>query len=239
MEIVPGIHRVDGVRGANSYVVIGEDGILLVDTGLPRSGKKIIEYVRGLGKKPHDIKYIVLTHADIDHSGGAAELKEMTGARVAIHAIDALCLAEMKWLGVKRGPLQVFFKLMARLLPFRPVKLDITLRDGVEIDGFTVVYTPGHTRGSICLYRPREVIFVGDALRSDSSGNPKAPLARASYDIVRAMVSLKMISELEFNILLPGHGAPVLGNASNKVKSLLQSQGLPLMNPRPDHSRRN
>ena len=71
------------------------------------------------------------------------------------------------------------------------------------------------------LYLPGKVIFVGDALRSDSKGNPKPPSRNFSADIAQAKASLIAISQLEFDILLPGHGAPVIGRASSKLKDLL------------------
>ena len=49
------------------------------------------------------------------------------------------------------------------------------LKDNMDIEGFNVIHTPGHTNGSICLYNRPEIIFVGDAVRSDSSGNPRPP----------------------------------------------------------------
>lgn len=120
-----------------------------------------------------------------------------------------------------RGILASFFKVMTGLMHFRPAKPDIILRGSTEIVGFTVTYTPGHTGGSICLYCPEDIIFAGDALRSDRRGNPLGPSARMSLDIVLARGSLKRISELQFGVLLPGHGAPVVDRASDKVRSLL------------------
>lgn len=93
MELVPGIYHVEKARGANSYLVINEDMALVIDTGLPGTARTIVEYAQGLGIKPEGVKYILLTHADIDHSGSTAELRKMTGARVAIHAGDAPALS--------------------------------------------------------------------------------------------------------------------------------------------------
>lgn len=221
MQITTGIHRINGVKGANCYLVITEAQMLVIDTGMPGNGSKIINYIKGLGKNPSDIDYVILTHADIDHIGSAAEMKKMTGAKLAIHTGDAPILSGKSGPKTIRGPLGVLFKLMAYLLRFQAVEPDIILGDDFEINGFKVIYTPGHTNGSISLYLPGKAIFVGDALRSDSRGNPKLPSRNFSADIARAKASLITISQLEFDIMLPGHGAPVIGRASSKLKDLL------------------
>jgi glyoxylase-like metal-dependent hydrolase (beta-lactamase superfamily II) len=223
MEITSGIHRIDGVRGANCYLVITESKMLVIDTGMPGNGNKITKYVRGLGKNPSDISYVILTHADIDHIGSAAEMKRITGAKLGIHANDAPILSGKRGFRTIRGPLlvRVLFKVMTRLMRFHSVEPDVILGDDFELDGLKVIHTPGHTDGSICLYLPPKLIFVGDALRSNSKGNPK-PLSKVfSADITQAKASLKAISELEFDICLTGHGAPIVGSASTKIKNLL------------------
>ena len=115
----------------------------------------------------------------------------------------------------------MFFNLMTWLMRFHPAEPDVILKGDAELGGFRVIHTPGHTDGSICAYLPGKVIFVGDALRSSSDGTLK-PLSRSfSADIAQAEDSLVKISKLEFDILLPGHGAPVIGRVSSKVKELL------------------
>ena len=59
---------------------------------------------------------------------------------------------------------------------FQPIKPDIILKDGDEIDHLRVIHTPGHTEGSICLYKTGDVLFAGDAVRTDRRGNLKLPL---------------------------------------------------------------
>jgi hydroxyacylglutathione hydrolase len=221
MEIARGIHRIDGVRGANAYLVIDEDEIAVIDTGMPGSAKRIAAYIERLGQKLHDVELIILTHADLDHSGSAAELKKSTGASLAIHEGDAEILRGKEGFKTIKGPLGFVARLSMRLMPFHPAEPDIVLSGDSRIKGFRIVHVPGHTRGSICIYWPGKVIFVGDALRSDSSGNPKPPSRISSLDDVKARASLETISALDFDILLPGHGAPVLGNASQKVKKMV------------------
>ena len=224
MEIIPGIHRVDRVRGANAYLVVYEDRMLIIDTGMPGNAKRIAAYVEGLDGRLPDVEFIILTHADLDHSGSAAELKRMTGAKLAIHEGDAQILSGKESFKTIRGPLGYVIRLTMRMIPFRPAEPDIVLTADSEIKGFRIVHMPGHTNGSICIYRPDEVIFVGDALRSDSNGNPRLPSRISSLDDTRAGASLATISALEFDTLLPGHGAPVAGNASQKVRNMLGCQ---------------
>jgi hydroxyacylglutathione hydrolase len=225
MEIVPGIHRIDGVRGANAYLVIGEEGLLIIDTGMPGNAKRMTAYVEGLGRNLSDIKLIILTHADLDHIGSAAELKRMTGAKLAIHADDAPILRGKESFKTIRGPLGFIVKVATRLVPFRPADPDVILAADSQIEGLRIIHVPGHTSGSICIYKPGEVIFVGDALRSDSRGNPKPPSRMSSLDDAKARASLVAISALDFDTLLPGHGAPVVGKASQKLKDMLARSG--------------
>jgi hydroxyacylglutathione hydrolase len=224
MGMIPGIYRVDGVRGANAYLVIDEDKTLVIDTGMPGNAKRIAAYVEGLGKKLSDIKFIILTHADIDHIGSAAELRRMTGAKLAIHADDAPILRGEESFKTIRGPLGFILKPAMRLIRCHPAEPDVILSADSEIEGFRIIHVPGHTKGSICVYKPGKVIFVGDALRSDSSGNPKPPSRLSSLDDAKARASLTMISGLDFYTLLAGHGAPVIGNACQKLKDMLARQ---------------
>jgi glyoxylase-like metal-dependent hydrolase (beta-lactamase superfamily II) len=221
MEVIPGIHRIDGVRGANAYLVIGEDEMLVIDTGMPGNAKRIAAYVEGLGKNLSDIKFIILTHADIDHVGSAAELKRMTGARLAIHADDAPILRGKQSFKAMRGPPGFIFKLAMSLMRYHPAEPDIILGADSEIEGFRIIHVPGHTNGSICVYKPGKVIFAGDALRSDSSGNPKPIFWISSLDKAKARASLTKIATLDFDTLFTGHGAPVVSNASQKVKNMV------------------
>jgi hydroxyacylglutathione hydrolase len=225
MEIIPGIHRIDGVRGANAYLVIGENGMLVIDIGMPGNTKRIAAYVERLEEDLSDIKLIVLTHADLDHIGSAAELKRMTGAKLAIHADDAPILRGKESFKTIRGPLGFILKPAMRLIRCHPAEPDIILSADSEIEGFRIIHVPGHTNGSICIYKPGKVIFVGDALRSDSRGNPKPPSRISSLDDAKARASLVTISALDFDTLLPGHGAPVLGNASQKLKNMVARSG--------------
>ena len=220
MEIIPGVHKIDGVTGANCYLVTSGQEMVLIDAGMRGSSKILANYLKKLGKNLSDIKYIFITHADIDHVGGAAEMKKTTGAKLVIHAGDAGVLA-----GTDKGRnlkgLMRLLKLLSPLMQAAPVQADIVLKENTDIAGYKIISTPGHSEGSISIYIPGRVIFVGDALRSDADGNPKRPSKMLAADMVQAQASVQVIAGLEFDTLLCGHGAPVKGKASAKVKELL------------------
>ena len=147
-------------------------------------------------------------------------MKKTTGAKLVIHAGDAGVLA-----GTDKGRnlkgLMGLLKLMSPLMHAAPVQADIVLKENTDIAGYKIISTPGHSEGSISIYIPGRVIFVGDALRSDADGNPKRPSKMLAADMVQAQASVQVIAGLEFDTLLCGHGAPVKGKASAKVKELL------------------
>ena len=223
MEVAHGIHRVENVRGANSYLVLGSDGAAVVDTGMPGNEKRIIEFARSVGVEPGGIQYVILTHADIDHSGSVAKLKSLTNARVAIHEADAPRLSGEKRLKEVKGSMGVLFGVMGAFMRFTPVKPDVLLKDSERVLDLTVIHTPGHTGGSVSLYRENEAIFVGDALRMDSQGRPRLPPGSMTADMEQAKESVRRISTYKYSVLLPGHGPPIAQGASGVMADYVQS----------------
>jgi hydroxyacylglutathione hydrolase len=197
----------------------------LIDTGMPGNAARIVEFLKPLAKEEMESFTIILTHSDIDHSGSVAELKEKLGnVKVAIHEADAPCLTGEKPFKEVRGLLGLVFKAMSPFMKFEPVRPDVLLKDGEQVDGLTVIHTPGHTRGSICLYSERlKAMFVGDALRTDKNRNPKLPSATMTLNIAEAKNSIRKIASYEFELLLPGHGPPILTDASEKVREFAAS----------------
>jgi glyoxylase-like metal-dependent hydrolase (beta-lactamase superfamily II) len=205
MRLAEGVYKVDGVRAANVYLVAIDDGLLLVDTGMPGNAKRIVAFTESIGRQAADLRYIVLTHCDIDHTGSVARLKELTGAKVAIHELDGPILAGEQR-PQKGGPAMVAF---SRLLRPRPVAPDLLLKDGDTIGGLRVVHVPGHTAGSLVLCREDGVVFSGDALLGDKHGQVRWPNPRLALDRVQAQASAERIKALPIKLLCPGHGAPV------------------------------
>jgi hydroxyacylglutathione hydrolase len=223
MEIIPGIHKIDGIKMVNCYLIVNDGFICLVDTGMAQDAQKTLDYLAKLGKNPSDLKYIILTHADIDHIGCAAQLKQITGAKIAIHSLDVPILtgkAPFKpYLGPQ--PFRYLANRWLRSLPYKPVGPDIILNDHSIIEGWQIVFTPGHTSGSVCLFNPGRCLIVGDALRTSWRGKPRPISRKICVDLDEVRKSLFVISKLEYDILLPGHGAPILKNASQIIRDMV------------------
>jgi len=215
MRITEDIYRVDGVRGANAYLIVAPSGLAIVDTGMPGNGRRIVGFLGTLGFEPSDLRRILLTHSDIDHVGSVAELKTLTNASVAIHSDDAPVLAGHATQSKGHGLLQIVFKLLAPFVNTKPVEPDTLLEDGDTVAGFHVLHVPGHTLGSIALWREDGVAFVGDALRSDAHGNVLPPAPAVTLDLAQAMASANEIESRHFTTILTGHGAPALAGSAD------------------------
>ena len=205
MLLADGVYKVDGMRAANCYLVAIDDGLLLVDTGMPGNAKRIVAYIESTGRHAADLRYIVLTHCDMDHIGSVARLKELTGAKVAIHELDGPVLAGQQR-SQKGGPLVA---VLSRLFRIRHLVPDLLLKDGDVVGGLTVIHVPGHTAGSIVLVREDGVVFSGDALLSDNDGQVRPPRPRLALDPAQAQASAERIKALPIKLLCTGHGAPV------------------------------
>jgi glyoxylase-like metal-dependent hydrolase (beta-lactamase superfamily II) len=224
VEIIKGIHRVDdacnNMAHSNVYLVIEGKELLVVDTGTPGNAKKIVDYIQKLGYQPSDVSTIILTHCHMDHMGSAKELQTLTNAKIEVGLADAEVVAGSK---PYPKPKNVLFRAVTSLMKPSPVAVDISLKDGDAIGSLRIVEVPGHTMGSIALLdSKRGALFTGDTLRVEDQ---KVGLAPKPFTVDEAAErkSVEKIAALDFEVLLPGHGDVLIGNASKAVKTLLSS----------------
>jgi glyoxylase-like metal-dependent hydrolase (beta-lactamase superfamily II) len=88
-KMAESVIQIDTGKFTNVFLIRGRTGCVLVDTGNPGKADRILERLAKRGVAPDDIRLILVTHGHVDHFGSAAELRERTGAPVAVHALDA------------------------------------------------------------------------------------------------------------------------------------------------------
>lgn len=126
----------------NSYIIKGKNRLILVDAELPGNAQKILNKVQEIGFKANQVSLIILTHVHFDHTGSLKELKNITGAKVAVHKNDAPYLMEGK--SAEAVPITGFGKFMMRMVKNRPpkikekVKPDILIGDKMDLDEFGI-----------------------------------------------------------------------------------------------------
>ena len=221
MKINENVYLFEKIKGANTYLYISDNSeISIIDTGMPGNAFKILSQISEMGISLEKIKYIILTHADIDHIGSVTDLKKATGALVAIHEKEVpyfLGEKKKKLKGMIGGIIGLIFGILLKFIKTQKIVPDITLKEGDFIGGLTVISCPGHTEGSISLYNAETVLFSGDAIITDKHSTIKGFNNIATSDTLEAAKTINKIKNLKFEVLLPGHGSPVLKNASDKL----------------------
>src|SRR5713226_73379 len=161
-------------------------------------GDEISQILAILAKHRLQVKAIVITHAHIDHIGGAQKLKAVTGAPVYMNANDRdlndRLDVQAGWLGMETP---------------EKVSIDVDARDGDRLTlgaaEFHVMHTPGHTQGSISLWIPAEnKVVAGDTLFLDSIRRTDLP-GGDSRQILRSIHEKLMLLD-DGTVVIPGHG---------------------------------
>ncbi len=161
-------------------------------------GDDMEDIVAILEKHKLQVKQIVITHAHIDHVGGAMKLRARTSAPILLNQNDYALLkmldVQAGWLGM-RDPGKV--EIEASLAQ------DQTLRAG-EVEA-TVLHTPGHTEGSVCLYFPVEkMLIAGDTLFARSIGRTDLP--GGSFEKIVRSLHDRVLTLPDETVVFPGHG---------------------------------
>jgi len=209
----------------NWYAVdCGDEGVTLVDAGLPGYRDQLDASLKEIGRVRSDVRALVLTHGHIDHIG-MADVLAAEGATVHLHPADAELAADYRRNKTQRSLARYMhlpgtWAFLAHCIgqgATKPRTMPVTreLADGstVDVPGRPrVLHVPGHTDGSVVLeFAEHGVVFVGDLLctLSMGTGRPASPRlqSRASNrDSDQALASLDRLQDVSAGVVLPGHG---------------------------------
>ena len=217
-----------GTDGLSSILVETDDGLILLDGGLPQSAPLIVENVRALGFDPHDIRAILVSHPHFDHAGGVNALQRMTGADVYTGTAGVTPLTSGRL--EADDPQYVEGSDEGSFPPVRKVS---AVGDGESITVGSVavraVYTPGHTAGSVtwtwesCALGTCYDIVYADSLTAVSA--PGFSYA-ASGNAAKLTESAGRIADLDCDILLSPH--PFFFGMYDKLERI--DEGNPFVN---------
>lgn len=186
--------NVGAIMGENCYIIQDEKTkeTMIIDPG--NVSEHLTETLDAMQVK---MKYILLTHCHGDHIGGVQKIKEKYGGKILIHRIDAIGLKDININ-------------LSTHIGLEPVLLqeDARIDDGDLLHvgdlEFKVIYTPGHTAGSISLYCEKEkMLFSGDTLFRGSWGRTDLPTS--SFDDIITSITNKLINLPDDTIVYPGH----------------------------------
>jgi len=240
IKIIPGIYQIQlplavtSPEYVNAYLVQGDNGYLLVDTGwdTKETFDSLERQLAEIGIGFEDISQIVITHIHADHYSLTGRLKQLSQAKLAMHSVekdlielrytnvDRLLQQTTHWLhinGVADNELPEFQKASRRLVKFAvPVLPDVTLYDNEIISTgsfqFKVLWTPGHSPGHISLYEPtQKILIAGDHILptvTPTIGLYPQPNSNPLGDYLN---SLNQLRQLDVNLILPGHENPFTG----------------------------
>ena len=179
-------------------------------------GDDIADVLAVIQKRKLKVKQIVITHAHIDHVGGAMKLRAATGAPILLNHNDYTLLKmldlQADWIGMQSPG---------------KVEIDHSLNDQDKVEAGSlianVMHTPGHTEGSICLYFPAEQkLIAGDTLFAGSIGRTDLP--GGSFEKIMRSLHDKLLSLPDETAVVPGHGPLTSIGAERETNPFLKQR---------------
>src|SRR3954469_14991464 len=228
------VHRVEDAF-TNWYLIEDDDGVTVVDAGVPSSWDSLVAALPRLGRSLSDVRAVVLTHAHFDHVGFAERARRELDVPVYVHENDAP-LTKHPWRYDYERPRSFYFATQPQALPIvagflrnrafwpPPIKDVIRYADGtLPVPGSPrVIFSPGHTLGHCALHYPdRDALIAGDAIVMldpyTARRGPRLVARAATADVERNLGSLDALVETGAQIVLTGHGEPWTGGIEAAV----------------------
>lgn len=224
-------HSIGQKDGGHVHAYLFEHGdeLTLVDTLWDSDARVILDHMRQLGRRPGDLKHIVVTHAHRSHLGGLAALKYVSGARVYAHEWEVDIIEGQRSaqpVGLRPfAPLSIYrfrLGLALGLHPHRRCRVDETIGHDAAVGPLQVVHCPGHTPGHLALYSPElRYLVAGDAVASWPAVRAGWPGFNLNEPLHR--VSLRRLAGFEVERLGVGHGEPITRGASETLAELAEA----------------
>ena len=218
--------------GPINVYLIKADPLTLIDTGLlsEESEGALRAGLQSLGYSLRDIRRILITHGDYDHSGLAVRITEASGAEIYVHEAEKLKMdGWVRFISGKAAVLatggvstEIFAQVLAATqnrIPIAQPLVEYTPLKGGEVLPFKdfeleVYHTPGHALGHLCFFlRKQGILFCGDTLLARVTPNPQLEIDPQAPDgryksLKQYMSSLDLLEKLPVNKVYPGHGRP-------------------------------
>jgi glyoxylase-like metal-dependent hydrolase (beta-lactamase superfamily II) len=218
MQIRPDLYWLKG-KASNFYLCVDEDGLTLIDAGIPGEQRLLFKLLDHLGYEPSHIRRILVTHADIDHVGSLATIQAASGAQIYAGEMTARYL--------KAGKSPEHLPRLLQWLSNTFVKYPPVLESGIKIfsdgdmlpvlGGLKLLATPGHTTDHFSFYSPSTgVLFAGDAIDT-RNGRLNRSRKLITADEEKANRSAIKLIELTPAIFACGHGDPLSGHESGDL----------------------
>ncbi len=215
--------------GFDLCYVIQSEGVIMIDGGTPNKANDFMKGIERVSIKPEEIRLIVLTHGHWDHIGSARDIKEITGAEIAMHQ------QEKDWLEKSLKPLppgatawgRILIGIMAVFMPLVHVpaaNVDIVLGDeGLSLAEYgvpgRVIHTPGHSSGSVSVLLETGDVFVGDLAMNIPPFCFSPGLPIFAEDMQRVKRSWKLLLDEGAETVYPAHGKPFPADTIRKALS--------------------
>lgn len=229
-QILPNLFYFTNLMVGRIYLIDDGGDLTLIDAGIAPAGKRVLAQLAAAGYQPSQVKRIVITHAHPDHIGALKELVDATGAQVIASAEERRVIeGEISVPLPDPAALPALFKIVK--LPesrFPRVPVGRVVADGDVIPAFgglRVVPMPGHAPGQIALYQPeKKLIIIGDTLMHMMG--LRLPLVPATVNMAQAKQSIARLCGMDIEIVLFGHGEPIMSGAKAQLQAFARSRGI-------------
>lgn len=204
----------------NCYLIKTTAGYILIDTGISNKRIELEKELENAGCQPGNLKLIILTHGDFDHTGNGAYLREKYRTPIVMHNSDLGMVEhnDMSWNRKAKSILSTAFRyapfifnafsFFSKSSKFERFKPDFTIDEDYVFSeyGFNakVLHIPGHSMGSVGILTPENDLFCGDLFVNRG----KPILNRLMDDLAMARASVEKLKSLKINMIYPAHGKP-------------------------------